>query len=283
MPNAHKKKINWRSFTSLYIIFSGIFMLLSGIILYLAPAGRVAKWTHLTILGLEKEQWQAIHTIFTFLFIIASGFHLYYNWNVFVSYLRKKSKEKFALKKELLLSVLVTIAVLVMTLFNTPPFNYVMDFGEYLTESWSDDTTEPPVPHAESMTFNELSEAIDMPAEDMLKNLRRNNINAEADEVIKDVAERNNITPIELFEKMKTIKKTEGSSAYYGSGLGRKSLTDVCAQLNIDMDNALQRLKEAGISADAEMTLKDIAKNSDKRPIEIMEIIDPKAAESNGL
>ena len=213
MANLQSKKINWRSFTSLYIIFSGIFMLLSGIILYLAPAGRVAKWTHLSILGLEKEEWQAIHTIFTFLFIIASGFHLYFNWNVFISYLRKKTKEKFTLKKELILSVLVTIVVFFMALWNTPPFNYVMDFGEYLTESWADDSTEPPVPHAESMTFSELSTAIDMPAEDMLKNLRQNNIKATKDDVIKDVADRNNMTPLELFGKMKTLKKASESSA----------------------------------------------------------------------
>jgi succinate dehydrogenase hydrophobic anchor subunit len=281
MSKLQSKKINWRSFTSLYIIFSGIFMLLSGIILYLAPAGRVAKWTHLSILGLEKEEWQAIHTIFTFLFIIASGFHLYYNWNVFISYLRKKTKEKFTLKKELILSVLVTIVVFFMALWNTPPFNYVMDFGEYLTESWSDDTTEPPVPHAESMTFSELSAAINMPAEDMLKNLRQNNIRAAKDEIIKDVADRNNVTPLELFEKMKTLKKASESSAYYGSGLGRKSLTDVCKQLNIGLESALQRLNNAGITAKGEMSLKDIANENNKKPIDIMEIIDQKAKETN--
>ena len=281
MSKLQSKKINWRSFTSLYIIFSGIFMLLSGIILYLAPAGRVAKWTHLSILGLEKEEWQAIHTIFTFLFIIASGFHFYYNWNVFISYLRKKTKEKFTLKKELILSVLVTIVVFFMALWNTPPFNYVMDFGEYLTESWSDDTTEPPVPHAESMTFSELSAAINMPAEDMLKNLRQNNIRAAKDEIIKDVADRNNVTPLELFEKMKTLKKASESSAYYGSGLGRKSLTDVCKQLNIGLESALQRLNNAGITAKGEMSLKDIANENNKKPIDIMEIIDQKAKETN--
>ncbi len=276
MSNQQSKKINWRSFTSLYIIFSGIFILLSGVILYLASAGRVAKWTHLTILGLEKEQWQALHTIFTFLFIIASGFHLYYNWYAFVSYLRKKTKEKILLKKELFISLLLTVVIFFMTLFNVAPFNYVMDFGEYLTESWSDDTTEPPVPHAESMTFSELSTAIDMPAEEMLKNLRQNNINAGEDEIIKDVAERNAITPLKLFEKMKTVKKTSETSPYYGSGLGWISLADVCKQLNIELQNALQRLKGAGIRADASMILKDIAKENDKKPIDIMKIIDNK-------
>jgi hypothetical protein len=41
-----KKKINWRSFTSIYMGFSFILMALTGIVLYIAPPGRVAYWSN---------------------------------------------------------------------------------------------------------------------------------------------------------------------------------------------------------------------------------------------
>ena len=111
MSNTTKNKISWRAFTSLYITVSFIIIIISGLILYIAPPGRIAKWAHLPILGLEKDQWQALHTIFTFLFIIASGFHLYFNWKLFMSYLRDKISRSLSLQKELLLSLIVTIAI----------------------------------------------------------------------------------------------------------------------------------------------------------------------------
>jgi hypothetical protein len=276
MSKTGSNYINWRSFISLYIVFSGIIMLVSGVILYLAPAGRVAKWSHIAILGLEKEEWQVLHTIFTLFFIIASSFHLYFNWKPFVSYLHKKTKEKISLKKELLLSLIVTLVIFFMALWNLPPFNYVMDYGEYLTESWADDSNEPPVPHAEAMTFTELSAAIDMNVEDMLKNLRKNGIKASENEVIKDVADRNSITPLELFKKMKTVNPANAETKYYGSGLGRKSLAEVCKQLDIDLADALKKLKEAGIAANGETILKDIARDNGKNPGDIMDIINMK-------
>lgn len=43
----------------------------------------------------------------------------------------------------------------------------------------------------------------------MLANLNDNNIVAQRDEVVKDVAEKYNLTPMKLFKKMKTVKTTE--------------------------------------------------------------------------
>ena len=65
-----RKKFNWRAFNSLYIVYSFIILSLSGFVLFIAPPGRIANWTNLTIMGFTKHEWQAIHIIFTFLFFI---------------------------------------------------------------------------------------------------------------------------------------------------------------------------------------------------------------------
>ncbi len=255
-------------------------MVLSGIILYIAPAGRVAKWSRIYILGMEKADWQAVHTIFTFIFIIAGIFHLWYNWKPLVSYFRHKIQQKVVLRKELFASFSVTLLLFIVTLFNIPPFSSVMELGEYFTESWATEQTEPPVPHAEAMTFAELSKAIDRPVEELLNSLKNENIIAKKEDVLKDVAERHHITPMELFAKMKTVKKASASSPYAGRGLGRKTLADACKELNVKLPKALQSLQKKGISATAEQSIKDIADRADVAPLDIMEIINP---ENKGL
>lgn len=230
MDTKKQKKFNWRAFVSLYVTFSFIIMVISGIVLYLSPAGRIAKWTHVYILGLEKESWQAIHIIFTFLFVIAGGFHIWYNWKPFTSYLRTKIQQNISLRKELFTSSLVVLFLLVATLANIPPFSTVIEFGETLTDSWATEQTEPPVPHAESMTFVELAAAIDKPVEGLMENLHNSGISANKNEIVKDVATRNDLTPLEVFEKMKTVKTVSPSSPYAGRGLGRKACGK-CAQL----------------------------------------------------
>jgi len=276
MNSNSKKKFNWRAFTSLYVSFSFIIMVISGVVLFLAPAGRIAKWTHIFIFGMEKESWQAIHTIFTFLFIIAGIIHIYFNWKPLINYFKSRAKNKITIRKELILSFLVTLAIFVLTLFNIPPFSTVMEAGESLTDSWATEENEPPVPHAETMTFVELANAIEKPVDIMLFNLKEQKITASKDDIIKEVADRNKLTPMDLFEKMKTVKKVDSSSPYAGTGLGIKTLTEVCKTINLDLNTSLTLLAENGLNVSADMTLKDIARKYDKNPIDIIEIIDIK-------
>jgi len=72
---------NWsgRAFVSLLSLVSFILLGLTGIILYIQPHGRVAYWTKWSFLGLEKDQWGNIHIFSGLLFLMAGGFHFYYN------------------------------------------------------------------------------------------------------------------------------------------------------------------------------------------------------------
>ncbi|MFH1952450.1 MAG: DUF4405 domain-containing protein [Pseudomonadota bacterium] len=59
-----RKAFSWRGWTTFVTTISFIVDTLSGIILYIAPPGRVANWTSWQVWGLGREQWVAIHTIF---------------------------------------------------------------------------------------------------------------------------------------------------------------------------------------------------------------------------
>jgi len=150
-----------------------------------------------------------------------------------------------------------------------------MDWGEELKDSWSTEKTEPPVPHAEEMTFSELAQIINKPVDGIMETLKVQNIFVQKDEIVKAAAARYGLSPMELFEKMKLVKKASSVSPYGGQGLGRKTLQEVCQTLQLNLNTSLQRLDQAGIQATAEMTLKDIAGKYGKTPVDIMEIINP--------
>lgn len=50
-----------RRFTSLTLTFTFLVMSYTGIILFIAPKGRVANWTNWELLGLDKTQYTNLH------------------------------------------------------------------------------------------------------------------------------------------------------------------------------------------------------------------------------
>ena len=77
-----------KAFTSFAITWTFLVSGLAGLILYISPKGRIANWNVWTMIGLEKDQWAAIHTVMSFLFLILAIIHLFvFNWPVFMAYL----------------------------------------------------------------------------------------------------------------------------------------------------------------------------------------------------
>ena len=63
-----KSKINLKVFTSFILAISFILISISGIVLYIAPRGRIAHWINWSVFGFSKEDWEAIHTVFVSIF-----------------------------------------------------------------------------------------------------------------------------------------------------------------------------------------------------------------------
>ena len=192
MKTKKSNKIYWRAVISFYIIIAFIVISVSGIILYFSPPGRVAFWSEWKFIALTKVQWQAVHTLFTFIFVFAAAFHIYFNWSVITSYLKKKMNEGMKRRNELLLASGFSVVVLLLTIENIPPFSSVMEFGEELSASWSDEDTEPPVPHAELLTLTEFAEVIKVGVTQLIHSLKTNGIEVPEKEItIKQLAELN--------------------------------------------------------------------------------------------
>ncbi len=270
------KKINWRSFVSLYITISMLIMMISGVILYFAPPGRVAYWTNWIFLGLSKTDWQAIHTIFTFIFIGFIGFHIYFNWKPLMHYIKEKSRKGLALKKELAIATVINILIFGFTFYEVPPFATVMEFGEELSESWSDEKSEPPVPHAEKLTVPEFAKTVNIPLDLFMNKLLENNITInDTSQTILEIANDNQISPSEIYNLISLDMQPKTTETKYtmGSGFGRKLLSEILIENKLTFDEGVNKLKNAGINVENDEKIKNIAERNNISPIEIINVI----------
>ena len=310
MNEETKKKFNWRSYISVLTALSFIGMAFTGIILFFVPPGRVANWTGWTMLALSKQQWIGLHDWFSITFIIASVFHLYLNWKPFVGYFKSKVTRAFGLRAEWALAVITCIAVFVCTLVGVKPFSSLLAWGESIKHSWDSPRQRAPIPHAELLSLTELAEKTpDVELETMLSNLKTKGIEVESsDVVLGELAEAYGMTPARLYEIAlgQTATGRGGGDRYgqggrraggpggglgrsadaqadtsvgygqggAGRGFGRMTLRQYCEQMNLDLNTAVKKLKEAGFTVSADLTIRDIADSTGIHPSEIRNILE---------
>ena len=175
------------------------------------------------------------------------------------------------MRKALWVSRILTIILIGLILNNVPPFSTVIDFGENFKDSWANEENEPPVPHAEEMTLSELAEITDQQVEKFISDLKANGIEATENDVVQDLAAKENLKPSEIYKLMQLVTKSSDSSAqknstsYQGMGYGRMSLEEICPKLEVDIEVGIQRLQEAGIMVQKGITLKDMAEMQKKK------------------
>lgn len=271
-----KNKFSWRAFISFGLTYSFIIILISGSILYIAPPGRYAHWVNWQIIGLTKEGWQALHTIFSYTFVILSVFHLFtVNWKTFISYLKSKTQNGINKKKEFIFSTSVFAIFFLGVLFAVPPFQSVMDLSEYFTESWEKTEEQPPVPHAELLTLAELSEQLkNMNLDEIISSLNKHQIKFDNSDTqtLSEIAEANQTTPLVIYQKI----TQKAGNQLQGSGIGRKSLETVATEQGKDINEVLNLLEQNGIKAQKDQTLKEIGENNNVIPRDIFDLINGK-------
>lgn len=274
-----QKKFFWKSFVSFSLVWSFIIILISGIVLYIAPPGRVSNWTNWMLFGFSKAGWQAIHTIFSLTFVFLSVFHLIvFNWKVFWIYLMTKTSNGLNKQKELLVSLALIIVIFSGTYFNVQPFKAVMDFGEWTTESWELKEDQAPIPHAELLTIKELSQNyVKISADSILLLIRQKDLKADSTgQTIAKISELNNLTPAQLYSIITPASKESNMETVHKpqlQGLGRKTFREIATERGIDVSVLIEVLRKSNIKANPDDKLKAVAESNGKTPMEIADII----------
>ncbi len=272
MARPEAGRFRWRAFVTLYVTLSFLLLAVSGIVLYLAPHGRVAYWTHWTLGGLGRESWQALHTVLALLFVLAGAVHLYFNWRVLWSYLRSRLATGVHLKREVTLALAATVAVAALTLSDLPPFSSLMELGERAKGSWSISGGEPPVPHAELLPLERLAATTQVPLDRLLADLEAAGFEGVSPRTtLAALAEASGRTPDEIWSRLQGSREVKDVPA--GGGYGTQTVREVCAQLDVDLKLGLERLRARGIEADADSPMKTLARRHGKRPHDLVEIL----------
>jgi hypothetical protein len=279
-----KKGFNLRSFTTFSLVISTIIMSWSGFILYIAPPGRIANWGTWKLMLFTKTEWQALHTIFSYLFFILFVIHLFFvNWKTFLTYFKSKIKAGLNRKWELATAIVLSGVIFAGTLRSWTPFGPVMRFGEKVKEGWGDKIETPGVLHMENYTLEKVSLILDtIPVTDLRMTLEKNEIRIkEKDSTLRQIAERNATTPAKVYNILATQynknvinnESSTGSGQGSGQGFGRYTLETIAKNSGKEVSALIALLKEKGIDAKPETSLRDIASQLQASPREVYEML----------
>lgn len=283
-------KINARGLTSLFTAAGFVIMSVTGIAAYIVPQGRIAYWTDWVFLGLTKTQWGDIHIISSLLFVIAGAFHIYFNWKPFWGYIKDRVKGGLKLKRELALTGILSLLIILSGISPFPPFGWLLDLNAYVKAAWviSPDY-EPPFGHAEEVSLKTLSKRMGIDGKKAVSVLKAKGLTGVDPQVrIIDLARANRMTPMAVFALIKhlepaasaapvaagqgkTYTADEIEDKFAGTGIGSKTLPQVAAMAGQSADAVKARLDKAGLKMAPDQPLKIAADaNGLATPLEML-------------
>ncbi|MBB5021922.1 DUF4405 domain-containing protein [Desulfurispira natronophila] len=293
------KRFYLRAFTSLFLTFMALITILTGLLLYVVPEGKVARWAGWSFWGIDKGGWEAVHTICAFAFIIATILHIIYNWKLLLFYLKDRTTRAFTLRRELVAAVGLTVFLCWGSIALFPPFGSIMQLGDNLKDAWYEETDiQAPYGHAEQSPLRVLANRQYMDIDGIMTVLREMGIPvASTEQSLEDLQPVSGFSPMQLYDILENDPRTARSSrdleqdhddtehhdrdawdeehreSSAPSGLGRLSLEEVSEMYDIDLHRALQELEEKGIVASRTESIRLIAERAEVSPSQLYEIL----------
>ena len=221
--NEKKTWINIRATASLIITLSFIVIVISGLVLYFSPRGRVANWSGWMMMGVGKEDWGAVHTTLGLLMVVGVGFHVFYNWKIIVRYFKMPFAERKRSHREVATAVLVTLVVFIGTLFGWPPFSAVDSIKHSAKDYWEKAEVRSPYAHAEEDTLEVFADNLGRPLDELLERLEEKGFEAQSPAItVGELADKFDATPNDIFSalSMRGQSQGRGRGGRQGSGQG---------------------------------------------------------------
>ncbi len=299
-----KSRFMWRAMTSVLVAVSFLLLLISGVVLFVSPPGRVANWGNWRMIGLTKHAWSGVHTWFAAVFVLTAVFHLVFNLRPLLNYFRDRLTRRLGWRWEWVVALLVCGGVFAGVQTRIPPFSTLLNYGERVKQSWEDVRTSAPLPHAELLSFKELTSQAKVPYETAVERLEARGFKGIRPEtIVQDLAQTNQVSAQRLYEIIQgqrgggrggqgqnPDKAGEsgvaaekgaghgpggGRGGGAGGGPGWQTLAQYCSNQGIALTNATARFQAKGIKFTADQTLREIALgNGYDRPYELINLLE---------
>lgn len=267
-----------RKIATLTALLSFLLEMLTSVVLYIVPAGRVAYWSEWRLWGLTKTQWGNLHINLGVLLLISIVLHTWLNWSAVVGYLKNRARQLRVFTIDGNVAILLCLLFALGTYFEMPPFSTIISFGETLKEQGARAYGEPPYGHAELSSLRTFSKKVEVDLGQALARLQEANITvASPEQTIADIARANKRTPKEIHLTMQP--PTPPSQAKKAlpidppGGFGKRPLNEICHEYNLDLSTVLHGLANHHLTASETMTIKEIAAANNTSPMEVFELL----------
>ena len=278
-------KFKPKVFVSLLLTLSFFLAVLSGIMLYLSPRGRIANWTDWTLLGATKDGWTDLHLIAIVIMLVTGLLHLFwFNWKLFLTYLGRSAKGALRYPRELLVSILLFVLLSVGVIYQVPGAYVFTNLRNTILDSYEKPDDQPPIPHAEELTLDVLArDILSVSFDDVRNQLTSAGWEApEEQEKVGVYAARAGVSPDELYAELEPLRREKNNTSpiaarsqfTHGGGIGKITLQQFCDQQGITLRAAQWALVQSGVKeAASDDTMKDVASVIGKKPGELAEVI----------
>jgi len=269
--------MNFRKIVSLTALISFTLEILTSVVLYIMPQGRVAYWSDWQLWGLSKTQWTDQHINLGVLFLAAIIIHAWYNWPAITSYLKNRVRNLTVFTGTFNIALFLSIIFCLGTYFELPPFSTIIGISNSFKNRAAKVYGEPPYGHAELSTLKSFSKKTELDLKTSLASLRTAGITVrDAEQTLAEIARINQTTPKEIYEIIKPPESegpVNGLPASPPSGIGRMSLSEISREYGLDPESVLKFLSEKGFAATADSTLKEIGSAYNRNPHDIYDLL----------
>ncbi len=270
--------MNVRKIASMTMLLSFVLCILTSIILYIVPQGRVAYWADWHLWGLTKGQWGDLHINLGILLLVAGFFHIFYNWNVIVAYMKNKAREVKIFTGSFNVALILCLIVGFGTFYEIPPVYSVITISDSIKDAAAEKYGEPPYGHAELSSLKSFTKKVDINLNKAKESLSKAGVIITGDnQTIGEIAAENNLSPKQVYAIMAAAQNNETKNTLFPEdpfpGFGRKVLVDICKKYNIDVTVIIERLAKENIQAEADQTIKEIASSADMDPYAFFEVL----------
>ena len=271
--------MNLRKLTSLTAFFSFLVILLTSVILYLTPQGRIAYWADWKLIGLTKDQWGAIHINTGAIFLLSMFLHIFYNWRPILNYLQ--SRKSAMLSRESIAAILLVLFGFFGTVNQIPPFSSIMQLNDTIKIKAARKYGEPPYGHAELSSLTSFSNKMNQDIGSIMTALQKAGFTVDSPaQNLKDIAAANGVSPQTVFQAFPPAPaaKTESGKGISlppspPAGTGNMTLTELGTQYALSTEEISSALKQQGLNISLDATIKDMAASNNMSPHDLYDAI----------
>ena len=200
-----------RKIVSLTTAFSFLLLIVSSVMLYIVPEGRIAYWAEWSVV-FSKSQWGNLHITGGVLFIIFGLWHAILNFRAVINYCKAFYAAKKSSPVPLFASLGICLAVYAGTLWDVPPMRQLVSWNAEIKAHQAVKYGEPPFGHAEASSLRQFCAFLGMDIDTVLAAMQQAGFkgNPQSGSIFRDIAAANDMTPQQLYE---FVLKATGQTA----------------------------------------------------------------------